>query len=290
MSQFKSVVLAATLAVATTATAKEGADQYPNGAEGFMAGALPPPGTYFLNYAGYYSGDRYDSNGDKVKGVSVEAWFDAPRIVHVTQQQFLGASYGFAALLPIVRQEISTPGGDELVTGIGDMSITPVLLGWHWPEFHMIAALDIFAPTGTYDKNNPARSIGANYWTFEPVLAFTYLNKQGWEASTKLMYSLRTENDATDYRSGNEFHMDYTLARHVGSWAFGLGGYYVKQVEEDELNGTRLRDSEGQVFAFGPQVKYDYKNMSFIGKWHHETEVENRFGGDKLWFKFVMAF
>lgn len=51
-----SAVALATLAIGS-AHAKEGSDQYPNGAETWLAGALPPPGNYFLNYFGYYSGD-----------------------------------------------------------------------------------------------------------------------------------------------------------------------------------------------------------------------------------------
>jgi hypothetical protein len=31
-----------------------GGGVYPNGAEDFMSGALPPPGTYFLDYANFY--------------------------------------------------------------------------------------------------------------------------------------------------------------------------------------------------------------------------------------------
>ena len=290
MKTIRIAALAMALALAGQAGAKEGADQYPNGAEGFLAGALPPPGTYFINYAGYYAGDLKNSSGDTVDGVDVSAWFTAPRIIHVTNHTFLGAQYGFAGLVPLVYQNIRTPGGGNQVTGVGDVSVTPVLLGWHWPEFHVIGGLDIFVPTGEYDKDNPLRSIGANYWTFEPVVAFTYLNKAGWEASAKLMFDFHTENKHTNYTSGNEFHMDYTVGKHVGNWAFGLGGYYVKQVQDDEVNGVSIDGSKGEVFAIGPQVKYSHKNMTFIGKWHHETDAKNRFEGDKAWFKFIAAF
>ena len=46
--------LAGALALAAltigSAQAKDGGDQYPNGAETWLAGAVPPPGNYFLNY------------------------------------------------------------------------------------------------------------------------------------------------------------------------------------------------------------------------------------------------
>ena len=48
-------------------------------------------------------------------------------------------------------------------------------------------------------------------------------------------------------------------------------------------NGNR-----GQVFAFGPAVKYDYKG--FVGSWHYETSAENHFDGNKFLFKFTIMF
>ena len=50
---------------AGAAQAKEGGDQYPNGAENWYAGALPPPGTYFINYFGYYGGKLQNGNGNR---------------------------------------------------------------------------------------------------------------------------------------------------------------------------------------------------------------------------------
>ena len=87
------------------------------------------------------------------------------------------------------------------------------------------------------------------------------------------------------------------LAKHVGEWAFGISGYYLKQLTDDKFNGTTVPSipgvissgRKGQVFAFGPSVKYSAKNGSmFIAQWQHETMVENRFQGDKLWFKMIL--
>lgn len=288
MQTLKTLGCAALLCgLSLNAHAKEGGDQYPNGAEGFMAGALPPAGHYFINYAGYYGGTMHDPNGNKVDGVKVKAWFDALRYINVTKYKILGGDYTWHAILPLVSQEITTPAASESVKGLGDMTIGPFFLGWHWDEWHMLTGLDINLPTGRYDINNGQRSIGANYISYEPVLAFTYRNAEGWEASAKLMYNIKQENDDTKYQSGDEFHMDYTVGKHQGDWSYGLGGYYLTQTEDDELNGVKLDNSRGKVFAIGPQVAYNYKGMSFVFKWHHETSIENRFGGNKVFFKFI---
>ena len=45
------ILLLAGLAVSSPSHATQGGGgAYPNGAEDFMSGALPPPGTYLLNY------------------------------------------------------------------------------------------------------------------------------------------------------------------------------------------------------------------------------------------------
>ena len=60
------VVLVGPVVLAGPAFATEGGGgAYPNGAEDFMAGALPPPGTYFKNYLLYYSASQFnDKNGN----------------------------------------------------------------------------------------------------------------------------------------------------------------------------------------------------------------------------------
>ncbi len=291
--------LAAALALATPAAATEGGGgHYPNGAEDFMVGALPPPGTYFINYLSWYSADSFrDDSGDKLfDDFDLDVVANTLRLVHVTDYKFLGANWAVHAFLPLVNVDVSrriAPPFDresDSRFGLGDIIIDPFILGWHGKNWHLITGLDIYVPTGAYDKNDLA-NIGRNYWTFEPVVAFTYLSDGGFEVSAKLMYAFNTENNDTNYQSGQEFHMDYTLGYHTGPWSLGIGGYYYQQTTDDELNSRTFMDGfRGRAFAIGPQVKYDYQNMAFTLKYQAETSVENRPDGNSLWFKFLYAF
>ncbi|MDS4020279.1 MAG: transporter [Candidatus Competibacter sp.] len=275
--------------------AKDGPDQFLNGAENFMAGALPPPGNYFINYLGYYEGDYRDNDGNKVP-VEAKATFDALRFIYVSNYKIFGGDWAVHAIVPLVYQKVETPNpafGNDWVFGLGDIVIDPIIIGWHFPpDWHITVGLDIYLPTGKYSSTDPTESIGANYYSFEPIFSFTYLNQSGFEVSAKLMYNIKTKNDDTDYQSGDEFHMDYLIGQHFGPWAVGLGGYYLKQTQNDELNGQKVGPdgNRGQVFAFGPAVKYDYQGMSFVGSWDYETDVKNRFQGNKFFFKFITAF
>ena len=113
----------------------------------------------------------------------------------------------------------------------------------------------------------------------------------GFDVSAKFMYDFNTRNDDTDYTSGQEFHVDYSIGKKFDNLSVGLGGYYYKQVTDDKQAGSKVGDgNKGQAFGIGPQIKYDYKNMSFLLKYQAETAVKNRPDGDKFWLKFVYAF
>ncbi|WP_322996542.1 SphA family protein [Castellaniella sp.] len=300
------LALAMTVGLCGMAQAKEGGDQYPNGGESWMAGAVPPPGDYFINYSGYYTGKLRDGDGNRVSGAKVDAWFNAFRYLNVSNYQILGGNWGWHVIAPLVHQRIEMGGASGTETNLGDITVSPFILSWHSGNWHWVTALDIMAPTGKYYSGDPLRSIGAGYWSFEPVFAFTYLNEDGWEASAKFMYNMKTSNNRfrpfengpkMTYSSGDEFHVDWLVGKHFGPWAAGVSGYYLQQTTADKLDGQAISSAmgpwsegrKGRVFAFGPSVNYSAKNgMQFIAQWQHETMVENRFGGDKFWLKFAM--
>ena len=308
MQQIKAGVITLILASCLTggAHAKEGGDQYPNGGENWMAGAVPPPGDYFINYSGHYSGKLRDGHGNKVDDAKVDAWFNAFRYINVTEHKILGGNWGWHIIAPVVNQRIRLGGGSDTVTGLGDITVNPMILSWHTKNWHWATGVDINLPTGRYSSGESRRSIGANYWSFEPLLAVTYRSDDGWEASAKFMYNLKTTNrnfraapgtERMKYRSGDEFHMDYLIGKNFGQWGVGVSGYYLQQTSNDKLNGKPISSKlgpwsdgrKGRVFAIGPSVTYSTKKgMQFIAQWQHETKVKNRFGGDKFWLKFIM--
>jgi hypothetical protein len=299
MKTHRIFILAACLTLAV-AYGKEGADQYPYGAENWFTGALPPPGDYFINYFGYYTGTLRDNTGAKVNLAgttpSVNAVFDAVRFVHVTHVKILGAEWGVQFIAPFVYQSVDM-GGTASRFSQGDLDIDPLLLGWKGEHWHAVAAFDTDVPTGYYDKNDARTSVGAHYYSFEPIFAYTYTTNSHWEASAKVMYNMKTTNHATDYHSGDEFHVDFVAGKHIGPWALGASGYVMKQVTNDTINGQIApalegfwdAGREGQVFAIGPSVTYaTKKHIELIAQWQPEMLVRNRFGGSKLWFKMVI--
>lgn len=142
-------------------------------------------------------------------------------------------------------------------------------------------------PNGAEDFMAGAVPPPGNYF----INYFTYVGNKGLDVSAKFMYDVNTENEDTGYQSGQEFHVDYTIGQKVKNFSFGLGGYYYFQTTDDKLNGIKVGDGfRGEVFAIGPEVKFDCGKTSFILKYQKETASEYRPEGDKLWFKLVHAF
>jgi len=258
-------------------------------------------GTYFINYFDYYSADRFAGKDGKgiIPGFKLNVTADVLRFIHVTDKQVLGGFWGFHLFVPFMNVDVETktPLGNDSKAGLGDIIIDPFILSWHGKNWHAATGIDIYVPTGSYDEDDLA-NIGRNHWTFEPILAGTVLTDSGFEVSAKLMYDFNTRNNdasplaagATKYLSGQEFHMDYTLAQKIADFNLGLAGYYYQQVTDDEADGVTVRNSKGRVVAFGPAIKYAYKNMALSLKYQFETLAENRPEGNNLWFKFIYAF
>lgn len=270
-----------------------GGSTYPMGAENYLSGAMPPPGFYAQFYIGHYEADSLRGNDGKKLPVDfrVRANSIAPRLIWVTEQQVLGGSLAFHAIVPLVDLKVEVNDQSQSKQGLGDIIFGPAL-GYHLSEkLHTLVALDFLAPSGDYDRHDLA-NIGRNYWGIEPVFALSYIDPAGLNIDAKIMYDFNLENPATDYRSGQELHVDYALGWGLGNgWVVGVGGYAYRQTTDDRQNGERIEDNKGRAFAIGPSVKYTSDKGWFLtAKWEQETAVRNRAEGDAYWMKLTIPF
>jgi len=263
------------------------------GAENYMTGAMPPPGFYGQIFAESYRADRLlDNRGQRaVDDFHLSADVIAPRLIWVTEQKILDGALAFHVNVPLVDLRVEVNGQHQNKTGLGDIIFGPAL-GYHYSEkFHAIYAVDVFAPTGRYDRDDLA-NIGRNYWAFEPIAAFSYVDPAGANADIKMMYDFNLRNAATDYRSGQELHADYSLGWGFGNgWVVGVGGYIYRQTTDDHQDGDRVENNKGRAFAIGPSIKYASSAGWFVtAKWQKESEVRNRPEGEAYWLKLTVPF
>lgn len=282
-------------APARRARAVEGAVQYPHGAEGLSAGALPPPGTYALVYGIHYAGVRKDGAGDDVLagGEKIELNVDAValRVVHVTGLRVAGADLAMHAIVPLFTNVVTVGPLSDRNTGLGDVTVSPAILAWHGGTWHAAAAVDVIAPTGAYSSTKRlGNNLGANYWSFEPLAAVTWLPGAGWELDAKLMYNVKAENTATRYRSGDELHADFATGKALtDTLRLGVGGYFDYQVRGDRQGGVDV-GNRARYLALGPEVAFQAGKATLMAKWHQEVVARNAFQGSRVILKLVTAF
>lgn len=272
-----------------------GGSVYPVGVESFLCCALPPPGTYGLVYGQHYTADKVRGNAGQVvtpPSFKVKATAIVPRLVYVSPTPIGEASWALSAILPIVDLNVSiVPGLSQSKSGQGDLVLGGAL-GWHHSQsLHTVAAVDVFAPTGAYNRTDIA-NIGRNHWAIQPIYGISYVNPTGFNADAKVMWTFNGKNKDTNYRSGQELIVDYALGWGVGNGlTLGAGGYVYQQLTDDTLNGVKVSNNKGRSFAIGPAFKYDSGKGWFVtAKYQKESSVRNRAEGQAFWMKVVIPF
>ena len=143
----------------------------------------------------------------------------------------------------------------EGATGLGDAALIPFALYWNTGNFHASLLHLVVAPTGDYDVDEPINE-SLNYWSFDTNLALTHLDPAaGREFSLNVGHIYNTENDDTDYQTGQELHFDMVFNQYLSeSFAVGIHGFYLKQITGDSGRGARLGGFKAEAAGVGPAL------------------------------------
>ncbi|PVZ83445.1 phenol degradation protein meta [Serratia sp. S1B] len=290
ITQQLSLSILFSLAASTVFATENGGDSFGLGAEGMMAGALPPPGLYLLNYYKNYHASSY-KQGPENFHADVNAII--PRLVWVTQQNYFGGQLGFYAAQPLVDLRLNIADMSDRNTALGDVLLGS-MLGWHQGNHHWIGAVETVLATGQYRSPTSTQpvvaNIGKNYNTIRPIIAYSYAPANGLDISTKLSYSFNDENNDTHYKSGEYFAGDYSVGYKLNDHVkLAVQGYVFKQTTADQVRGDHI-GLQGQALAVGPAVLYQDKNWSIEAKYLKETNVKNRPDGSTSFLKLIWAF
>lgn len=311
-------ILSAALALPLTLCGEEGGGgHYTPGATASFIDALPyEPGFAYVNQVLYYGGDFSGARGlplGRALAADVEAtsFADVHVLLYQSSLELLGGRYAAAVGIPLARLDIDVSGTlvnrqgtpsarstSDRSEGLGDIYCAPFMLGWKAGDLKYDVRFGFYAPTGKYDNDDLA-NLGKNFWTFEPAVSFSYLgSKNGIEVTTFAGVDFNTKNQSTDYRSGEQLHLDLTLAQHfpLGSGFAGLGAnaFYYQQITGDSGDGAMLGDFKGSTLGVGPVLSYATKiggaDVVLELKWLPELDVEKRLEGDYVWVKAAVLF
>ena len=300
--------------------AESGASHYSPGAYGdFLMAYIPGPGLSVRNDLVYQTGhlDGALKGGKAYAGIDQTIVMDVATFTAMFEAPAIGGFLGLGFGVPFIVHEHVT--GDVVADyrirdrrtstdawgrmdfdgsgdrgGVSDIFVMPIMAGWNFGECHLTLTPMVFLPTGFYDKNS-LTSLGMNYFTFDGNVAFTWFAKERYELSLNAGYMINTENAATRYLSGNQFHLDWTLAYHVNtSLAFGAVGYCLAQTTPDTGRGAALGAFYSSGAGVGPAVTATLpvlgKEISFIAKWLHGVSAEHSFLGETAYCSFIMSF
>ncbi|MBK1880918.1 transporter [Luteolibacter pohnpeiensis] len=233
----------------------------------------------------HYQGDASASRAIPIGGLLVgnlDATSDALLLggFHTFENQIAGAWYSIGMFVPWVWMEadaslslgsLNTHIHDH-ESGLGDIAVLPLLMGWKCGEWQYNAALPIYTPTGEYEKGRLANP-GRNHWTFDPTVGISYSGSQSLvNSSFHTGFSINTENKDTDYKSGTVWHNEFSVQKlyTAGSGLLGVGfnAFYYQQITGDSGGGANLGDFEGRTIGIGPVLTFLFPRAesNFVGE------------------------
>ncbi|MEF3697256.1 SphA family protein [Desulfolutivibrio sp.] len=301
-------------------SAESGASHYMQGAYGdFLMAYVPGAGISVRNDTVYMAAhmDGASKGGHVYAGIDQTMAMNITTLTAMFEVPAIGGFLGLGVGLPFIVTEHVTGnvaldygarsrrigyrsehhldfggGGDR--GGLSDIFLMPLIANWQFGECHLTVMPMVFLPTGYYDKNT-LTDLGMNYFTFDGNVAFTWLHEKQYELSFNTGYMINTGNLATHYLSGNQIHVDWTLAYHVNeALAFGAVGYLFTQTTPDSGPGATLGGFFSSGAGIGPAVTYTAplgsKNFTFETKWLHGLGATNSFLGETFYGSLIVAF
>ncbi|WP_424860002.1 SphA family protein [Tepidimonas sp. HKU77] len=290
-------IAAVALAGALVGTSAQAEGHYVPGVEGLQAASVPPPGTYYVAYLINYNIDDFRAPGtsDNLPGHNrgtVTAL--ANRLVWISEHKVLGADYGVEAIVPLMRASltINAAGISDTRSGVGDVYLGPLVLGWHGPQWDAVAAAGVWLDNAS--TSHPA-SAGKGFKSTMLTGGLTYYfdTAKTWSGSGLVRFERNGKNDA-GLRPGNQVSLEWGLGKSFGGWQAGLVGYSQWQTSKD--SGPGASNQKSSRHAMGAEVVYPVPGAGMFLKGALYKEVSAEAGtnpqpkGTLLRFTLVKAF
>ncbi len=237
---------------------------------GLQSGTQAPSGFYVIPlYYGYSADTLRDSNGDGIAplggGGSVDASATIVGGMWITNKKLLGGTYGFSIYPGVTNNALELPAlqtDTKTSTGLADLYIQPVILGWNKSRADFMAGLGINAPTGEY-KDGGDSNRGLGMWSYELFGGATlYFDEaKTWHFAVTAFYETHGKKDGTDIRVGDLLTLEGGLGKSFMDGAVNVGiAYYAQwKITDDDFGlgfippGGPLLDRH-RVYGFGPEI------------------------------------
>ncbi|GAA0582446.1 transporter [Halomonas salifodinae] len=291
--------LAATLALggcalSTASLATNG--HYVPGVEGLNGAITPPPGLYYRSYLVHYDiGSLRDGRGEAVPGRNGgEVTALANRFVWMTDTRLLGADYGMDAIVSI--QDISLRfdgvGARDSKNGVGDLFLSPLILGWHGERWDAVFAAGQWLDTGDHAADRPA-SPGKGFDSTMLTLggAWHFDDERRWTFSALSRYEIHGSQSEAGITPGDSLVVEWGLGHRLDNGlTLGLVGYDAWQLERD--SGVAVPGDKAEQHAIGVEAGgfWPALGLGLNAAYYHEYDNRARPQGDLMRVTLTKAF
>jgi hypothetical protein len=290
----------ATIHAQNAVAAEGGSGVYILGLRGAGAGITAPAGVYFSNqfyiYDARIRGNIRLEGGSLVASVRAAALVNIPTLLWVTPAEVFGGKLGFSVTVPFGRLGIDANVGplsisDRRLT-FADPSVG-TFLGWKFGDVHVQSGVTTFLPIGDYRKGEVA-NVSKNRLAADLYTTVTWAEPNtGIDITGIGGFTFSAENGATQYRTGNEFHLEGSISKKLTpQFMVGAVGYYYQQLSADSGQGASLGAFKGRAAAIGATAGFDFKAgdipVSTRVRYYREIDVRNRFKGDTVFLSLSM--
>lgn len=255
MKNKTSLASAVALAAALAAGAAQAEGHYVTGVEGLQGSSVPPAGNYYLGYLVHYdiNGFQAPDSKDGIGG-SGKVTALANRFVKVTDTKLFGADYGFETIIPVLRTSVKVGPLDASDSGVGDVYVGPLVLGWHGAQWDAVAAAGIWLDTASNTLGDPT-SPGKGYQSTMLTGGLTYYfdQQKTISGSALFRYEYNGKKD-NGVRPGDQLSLEWGLGKNYGAYSLGVVGYSQWQLSNDK--GAAAVAGKAERHAAGVEVVY----------------------------------
>jgi hypothetical protein len=247
------------VAFATSASAQELGHKV-LGSLGIDAGVQSESGLYLASRFQYYASTRLeDRNGNRVpiRGLDLNA-IGANLGVGVTFKYRQLPYLSMALAVPIARISLNSddPNISMVLSGLGDVYVEPLQMGWRLAHVDLVAAWSFYAPSGRFE---PRGSVGRGQWTQELSWggALFLDGKRRIRASALASWDRNGPKRNLDLVKGDTLHLQGGLGATVFRMLdLGVAGYALWQLTDDRGADVPLvlRGVRDRVFGVGPEL------------------------------------
>jgi hypothetical protein len=233
------------------------------GDAGLKSGSQAPPGIYAAVPLYFYTADEIkDRDGDRVRTGNLDAAVFGVALNVVTTKKIAGGTYGFLVALPWANNRVqgandfdSNPG-----SGLTDMFLQPINLGWRTPRADFTIAYGLYLPTGRYQEDADDNT-GLGMWAQEVLLGTTFFlnDTKTLHAATTATFDFQSEKEDSNTKVGNILNLEGGVGADLlgGGLTAGLAYYGTYKLSDDRFDSRAVNlliRGKNRVWALGPEV------------------------------------